>query len=119
MTIHYTNTNVSTFVNRIASYFEILGKTQQIAFDIKTSPSFSAHLDHDKTEKVILNLLSNAFKFTPQGGCVSITVKKVKNSSPVLPRGAFDIIVADSGPGIPADKRYGIKSNISLFGNKI
>ena len=41
-------------------------------------------------------LLDNAFKYTPEGG--SVTVRVVKASAP-------GIIIDDSGPGIPADKR--------------
>lgn len=105
MRIHYTNTNVADFVKRLASYFEILATSQQLTFETKAMPSFTAQLDQEKMEKVVLNLLSNAFKFTPQGGKISLTVRKTKSPSAVVHRGAFEIVVADSGPGIPADKR--------------
>ncbi len=105
MNVHYANTSVSEFMDRLASYFEILANSQRVDFAIKTKPSFTAQLDRDKLEKIVLNLLSNAFKFTPPGGKISLTVRKTKNPSAVIPSGAFEIIVADSGPGIPADKR--------------
>jgi PAS domain S-box-containing protein len=105
MRVHYMNTNVSEFINRLASYFEILAASQQLTFEVQATPSFTAQLDQEKVEKIVLNLLSNAFKFTPQGGMISLTVRKTKNPSAVASRGAFEIVVADSGPGIPADKR--------------
>jgi CheY-like chemotaxis protein len=55
--------------------------------------------DRDKTEKIISNILSNAFKYTPQNGNVQCIIKikrdKDKNSQPVLL-----VRVVDSGPGI-------------------
>ncbi len=55
--------------------------------------------DRDCFEKILTNLLSNAFKFTPDGGDVSLTVRRTPDLSNVA-----EIAVADSGIGIPADK---------------
>lgn len=49
-------------------------------------------LDHDKMEKVFFNLLSNAFKFTPDGGSVVLSLEELTDR--VIVR------VKDSGPGI-------------------
>lgn len=64
--------------------------------------TFGSHLsncyvliDPDKLDMVIFNLLSNAFKFTPRGGEISVTVKKTD--------GIVEIAVMDTGQGIPAD----------------
>ena len=56
--------------------------------------------DEDKTQQVILNLLSNALKFTPQGGTVVITCRNDDRHVIVL--------VADTGVGIPPDKHESI-----------
>ncbi|MGK4007328.1 ATP-binding protein [Sorangium sp. So ce1036] len=55
-------------------------------------------LDRRKFEKIALNLLSNALKFTPQGGRVTVALRARD--------GAFELAVEDTGPGIPADKRH-------------
>src|SRR4030042_344727 len=60
--------------------------------------------DRDKLEKIVTNLLSNAFKFTPEKGKVSITTRlsgKKGNNRP----GYLEIMVQDSGLGIPAEQR--------------
>lgn len=49
--------------------------------------------DKEKMNKIMYNLLSNAFKFTPEGGSVTVDVKKVKDKA--------CIEVADTGRGIP------------------
>ncbi len=54
------------------------------------------YVDRSKVEVIINNLISNAIKFTPEGGNITIETK----SEP----GYFILTVKDSGPGIPAGK---------------
>ena len=54
-----------------------------------------ARSDQLKTEQIVLNLVSNAVKFTPEGGVVTVTCS--------LRDGAAMIAVRDTGPGIPED----------------
>jgi signal transduction histidine kinase/ligand-binding sensor domain-containing protein/DNA-binding response OmpR family regulator len=54
--------------------------------------------DTDKMEKILFNLLSNAFKFTPEGGEVSVELYLLESAD-------LKILVRDTGIGIPADKR--------------
>jgi len=55
-----------------------------------------AFVDPDKIDVVIFNLLSNAFKFTPEHGEISVTVKQSVDSF-------LEIGVRDSGPGVPSE----------------
>lgn len=55
-------------------------------------------LDRRKFEKIALNLLSNALKFTPPGGRVKVLLRGLD--------GVFEFAVEDTGPGIPADKKH-------------
>jgi signal transduction histidine kinase/ActR/RegA family two-component response regulator len=54
--------------------------------------------DQTRLQQILLNLLSNALKFTPQGGAVTL------HASPIPDGVCFDII--DSGPGIPAEQLH-------------
>jgi K+-sensing histidine kinase KdpD len=51
--------------------------------------------DEHRVEQVVVNLVSNALKFTPSGGCVSVTMVEVD--------GVARLSVADTGAGIPAE----------------
>ena len=58
--------------------------------------------DRDELEKVFCNLLHNAFKFTPAGGMISITVGTTEGTASPS-SSAVKIIVEDNGLGIPSD----------------
>ncbi len=64
------------------------------------SGPFLCWVDNDKFEKIINNLLSNAFKFTPEGGKVTVTLTEEAEQGN---RSAV-INISDSGEGIPEDK---------------
>ncbi|MCP9236128.1 hybrid sensor histidine kinase/response regulator transcription factor [Lewinella sp. JB7] len=64
-------------------------------------------VDLDKVEKVLANLLSNAFRHTPDGGSITVSVTAVDASSAGLPSyydRYFEIRVEDTGSGISQDK---------------
>jgi len=68
-----------------------------------------AYIDKDKIEKIITNVLSNAFKFTPEGGRIEVTVKSKPSSFPPLVKGelkggSIEISISDSGIGISKEK---------------
>jgi signal transduction histidine kinase len=52
--------------------------------------------DPDKLRQILLNLISNAVKFTPAGGRIKVSCTTRENT--------ISISVEDNGPGIPADK---------------
>ncbi|MCO6480097.1 MAG: response regulator [Phaeodactylibacter sp.] len=68
----------------------------------------------DKLEKIVINLLSNAFKFTPDGGEVSLSVARselavsqqiTRNRRPATTNQLLSITVHDSGIGIPPEQQ--------------
>ena len=57
--------------------------------------TFSMAFDADKVGKIVMNLLSNAFKFTPEGGRVTVMIEHVAGTPDIL-----EIKIADTGIGI-------------------
>jgi DNA-binding response OmpR family regulator/two-component sensor histidine kinase len=87
--------NVAKFISEIAHTFVHLAEAKEMNFKIDIQErELVAFLDPDKLEKIIYNLLSNAFKFTPAGGSVDIQVSKESTET-------FCISVTDTGIGIP------------------
>jgi len=57
----------------------------------------SFNFDHNKLEIIVYNILSNAFKFTPNGGSIQFSVQKHANNQ-------CKIVIKDTGKGIPTDE---------------
>ena len=66
-TVTYYETDLARLIKHIASSFEIPGKENHIEFSVMTPASMPAQIDIEKIERILVNLLSNAFKFTPVG----------------------------------------------------
>ncbi len=92
------------FIDRIAAEFTHYAGEQQIYFQYdRPEEAIEVWFDTDQLEKVIYNLLSNAFKFVPEGGSVKLVVER-RGRSVDYPHGSVFIRVWDNGGGIPADK---------------
>jgi PAS domain S-box-containing protein len=97
MAIQYSQINLAQLARVTASQFETIAAEREISIAFEAPEYLVAQVDVNKCQRILLNLLSNAFKFTPGGGQVrmSLTADDVYT--------IFQI--ADSGPGIPQDKR--------------
>ena len=91
MKLEYSRFDVSALLRRVVTNFEnpYRSKGVQLGF------SADEHLiqaDEDKLSQVFVNLLSNALKYTPSGGAVSVAVTEAS--------GSIEIRVSDTGIGI-------------------
>ncbi len=93
MTVHYKEKDISAFVTDCVTDFDILAGKKNISFDIAISQNIEGPTDAEKLELIIRNLLSNAFKYTPDGGNVKFNLEKEQKQ--------IIITVQDSGCGIP------------------
>jgi signal transduction histidine kinase/ActR/RegA family two-component response regulator len=92
----YQPTDLATLTSEIASVFHSAMDNAGLQFSVECQPiGEPVYVDRDMWEKVVLNLLSNAFKFTFEGG-VAVTLKPVD--------GAVELQVRDTGVGIAEDQ---------------
>ena len=97
--------DIIKFIKEIALSFTDIAVSKHIVFVFDTEiESLTADFDHDKVERILFNLLSNAFKFTPSGGHVSVLVSLVGGQSEETGR-SIEIKVIDTGIGIGQDKK--------------
>jgi signal transduction histidine kinase/DNA-binding response OmpR family regulator len=97
-----------TFIKEAADSFQDLSERKKITFQVETEQdSLYASFDHDKVERILFNLLSNAFKFTYEGGLIKVHLSLIaatgQNDAP-----QFCLTVSDTGIGIPLDKQHKI-----------
>lgn len=70
-------TEIVSFANEVKSYFNSMAKVRNITYVfIPEMKSCRIWIDPDMIEKVLVNLLSNAFKFTPEGGMIKVVLKE-------------------------------------------
>ena len=93
----YEPTDLASVTSGIASVFRSAMENAGLRFSVECPPlAEPVYVDRDMWEKVVSNLLSNAFKFTFEGA-VTVTLKSVD--------GAVELQVRDTGVGIPEDQR--------------
>jgi signal transduction histidine kinase/transcriptional regulator with GAF, ATPase, and Fis domain len=90
-----TNFDISQLMDRLVADFSPLARERKIELLQDASASIFITADEGKLARVISNLLSNALKFTPKGG--TITIKGQERS------GMVEVAVKDTGEGIPQE----------------
>lgn len=91
------DTDVVMFVQGICKMFDDAAESKQIDFKFESQlPAYLMYLDQQKMDKVVFNLLSNAFKYTHAKGTISVSLSFTD---------VMTIRVADTGVGIPQEKR--------------
>ena len=73
-----------------------IARSKQITLRLEAGPGKRMALDPRRLQQIVSKLISNAIKFTPAGGRVSVSV--------AYPDSAVELRVSDTGPGIPADR---------------
>jgi len=102
LTLNVSEGDIARFIKDVCYSFTDLAERKHIRFFYS---SYVDHLitnfDHDKIERILFNLLSNAFKFTPQNGSVYVDINANRRCENVM----LEITVKDTGIGIPKEKK--------------
>ena len=96
MSLKAKKMNIVPLIKGMTYSFDSLAKRKGIALTFQSDEDIiPVYFDQDKLEKIMANLLSNAFKFTPKGGVVSVRLSIVKPEKRMV-----EIGVTDTGIGI-------------------
>lgn len=102
---------------------EALAKKQKITISNSVDNNLEAYIDPERITQVVVNLLSNALKFSPNGSTISVSAKAVdssrQNEKPGMQQeGMLRVEITDQGRGIPADKAASIFERFSQVKNE-
>ena len=90
--------DVSELGEELAELFDPACEEAGLTFKSQISRNLVILADRDLVGQALSNLLDNAVKYTPEGGAITFTIARG-------PNGHVDMIVTDSGPGVPAEAR--------------
>jgi len=102
MHMHFQETDIVFFLKDIMMSFEYLAKNKKIDFELINDIDYlKAWVDQSNFDKIIFNVLSNAFKFTPEGGRITVHLNTGEDTGITgALRNYFEIRIQDAGPGI-------------------
>jgi DNA-binding response OmpR family regulator/signal transduction histidine kinase len=104
MKLEASGQNIVPFLRRIVMCFESLAEQNKVdLIFMSKEDDIPLYFDPEKLEKIITNLLSNAFKYTPAEGNITVTVQKAPGTDK-FPTGRVEIAVRDTGAGIPENQ---------------
>ncbi len=97
MAVDYADVDLAGLFRRVAALFESVAQERRMTFTVTAPDICRAQIDAAKIERALINLLSNAMKFTPVGGRVTCALQTLQPSDGPA---AVRLTVSDSGPGI-------------------
>lgn len=104
MEVRLESVDLAAVVRAQVANFESLAVERAIRLTVETPAAMAGATDIEKLQRVLLNLLSNAFKFTPSGGSIAVRLRENRRESV---REAL-LEVEDSGPGIAPENRQAV-----------
>jgi signal transduction histidine kinase/ligand-binding sensor domain-containing protein/AraC-like DNA-binding protein len=97
MTLQTSSINLIPLLKGLVLSFASFAERKRITLKFNSDEEeIVAYIDKDKIEKIVINLLSNAFKFTPQGGKIEFDVIRTDKN--------IEISVSDTGIGMSPDR---------------
>lgn len=99
--LNHSEGDIIRFLRDLVHSFSDVSERKNIKFSFSSSvPYLETFFDPDKLEKIIFNLLSNAFKFTPENGSVGVELNRKQRNEQMF----LEVRVRDNGIGIAPEK---------------
>lgn len=108
--LRVSNGDISGLVKNISENFLYAAHQKNILFQTDLQEDIYGFADAEKVKKMVFNLLSNAFKYTPEGGSVLLTLRKDED------RALLE--VRDNGIGIPENRREHLFGRFDRLGRE-
>jgi len=121
MKIYCSEVKIASYIKEICNSMQDVADVRQIQLSLvdNTPEGLRLWVDNSNFDKILLNLLSNAMKYTPAGGKVVVELRQDAPTD-ACPEGIFRMMVTDTGEGIPDsdknrvfDRFYQVRSTSS------
>ena len=102
LTLHLSEFNIAEKVKNWSEAFDTLAERRHINFTVEVKESENPYLmvaDSEKMERSLYNLLSNAFKFTPENGKIKVLLSNFLKDSQLW----MELVVKDTGVGMSSE----------------
>ncbi|TLX75615.1 response regulator [Labilibacter sediminis] len=93
--------NLAAFIQQTTQAFLWQAQNENIHFNVLKPEEFICYFDKDIIEKVLYNVISNAFKYTPENGIIELELKPIWKDNQQI----ANLTVRDSGKGIPDNEK--------------
>jgi signal transduction histidine kinase len=97
---------ISGVMKFISDYTQLLQSEKQVSVTINSPSDGNVFADKDLLDCILRNIISNAYKFTPRGGAVNISISKSSNQ--------WNFSIKDSGQGMTPAALQKLSSGISF-----
>jgi len=111
MELAAADVDVAELVRLVTGQFSSLARERGVTLHVHADGEVRERVDPEKLQRVLLNLLANAFKFTPASGLVRCSLRRDSETR------QLKLEVADSGPGIPAAQREAVFERFRQLGD--
>ncbi len=103
MELEFANTDLKKAFEEVSDMFSTQMQTKGINFNVDISGIKNRYVicDKNRLDRVMLNLLSNAYKFTPKDGNINMKISQLNNGEDGY--GEYELRVKDSGIGMSAE----------------
>jgi PAS domain S-box-containing protein len=95
--LQQAETDINGVVHQVIQYQSLLARAKKIEVIERLEPIPLVAVDRSQMERVFINLIGNAIKFTPREGRVQVATS--------CPSGMLEVRISDTGPGIPLEQQ--------------
>ena len=97
MRLHRESTSVSELMEGVLEIYRLVAEEKRIEIKTDFSGPCNAHIDPNRMQQALANLIDNAVKYTPEGGSISVACEQTGQS--------IEVHVRDDGFGIPPEEQ--------------
>jgi signal transduction histidine kinase/DNA-binding response OmpR family regulator len=89
--------SVALTLEEVVSALRPLAEKKSQTLSVQAEPSLGVHADPTRLKQILMNLVGNAIKFTPEGGLIEVLAQQIDHE--------VQVKVRDNGPGIPREEQ--------------